>query len=252
MTWHDELLQQQESSDNVAAEATDTVTVTATAGASRVLLSLIRDAPSLIHRALKINLSTTGAGTVERGLVGDAASLLSAILYGYYTVVLRMNVSEGGGGGDEPSTATATAAGAADIGAAGGEEESFTCETHKGSEHDRDLRYHSPLHGSVASSSRGGGGSSSSSSSDFSINMAIPTSHIDSDGDTETVGQVGVDVALVAPPATPPEIPLSLVLGYVGLLVTVCGLPVLGVCSAYCLESLCRYVNICVSRVKGE
>jgi len=234
VTWHDELVQQQEQGQ--AGSAANAAAVTdsgaGTGGALSSMLSMFlrrvtqsssgtqshahhTEYTQATHRSLKIDLSNTGGGTAERGLVGDAASLLSAMLYGYYTVILRMNVSEGEGEGVEGSGSGQEVGGG--VGAGVG---ISTCDDAAGSR-----------------------GSSSSSSSILPYRSPLHS--------TEDAAVESFPAAVSVAAAAPPEIPLGLVLGYVGLLVTLGGLPVLLACSAYCLESLCRYVCWCVLDVEG-
>jgi len=227
VTWHDELLQQQQQQQQQDADAAASASASVSAGegygtaAGAATGTSTGTAFHIVHRLLKINLSGTGAGGTERGLVGDAASLLSAMLYGYYTVILRMNVSEGEGEGEG-----------------------------HGHEHvsSKDVQYRSPMHGSthanVRSSERAAVNSAAAAATHVQADTDLDID-VDIDVDVDRAGasasaSAGAGAGAGAPAVNPPrEIPLSLVLGYVGLIVTVFGLPVLAVCSAYCLEALC-------------
>ena len=239
VTWHDELLQQQQGNANSdIADSTDTTETTSSE--NRSTFSLLVDAmplnkalPALqtvneaARRILKFSVSNMGSGT-ERGLVGDAASLVSAMLYGYYTVVLRMNVSEGD---EEDRSTVSSEAKTSDPTHVGGNVSPFHHTNSGNNESNHDLRRSPPVHDFETSSLTGD----------------ITRDIITSDSCSDTVVENPTEMTPTLAFSAPPEIPLSLVLGYVGLLVTVCGVPVLLVCSAYCLESLCRYVIIYLS-----
>ena len=180
VTWHDEQLQAADMQGDVTSTSVQvtnfvpTVALASEVGRLGQDLSAETDMYPHILRILKWQIGPISSSNVGRSLLGDATALLSALLYGYYSVLLRRSVSEPMDS-DEFDGIELESQSMEHVGAAG----------------------------------------------------------------AEGISRVTDESSPAAESTEAKPIPLSLVLGYVGLLVTASGIPVLCLSAMRCWEEIC-------------
>jgi drug/metabolite transporter (DMT)-like permease len=156
-----------------------------------------------------------GSVGVGRSLVGDGAALISAMLYGMYTVILRLWIRESEEEDEEDEEQEQEEEEEE-------EEEVRALELELGYDEDDDERHYIRSRSSPAPVP-------------VPVPVSIP-SHYPPTHNPHTTTHVST------PTFTPVPIPLRLILGYIGLIITLLGLPIL-ICSIiYCWEgSICFF-----------